>query len=138
MGNVVSAWPCPNLGGRHRRGAVVRRLRRSHVKGYMEAPREILIHPSVHRPRLILGADRELVIFLGLLAAILVFVLVTWWSVVTGVILWLVGVGLLVGMGREDVLLRHVYLRHVKYRAFYPAAAHVDSCAAPLPRAWSK
>ena len=104
----------------------------------MDTPREILIHPSVHRPRLILGADRELVIFLGLLAAILVFALVTWWSVVTGVILWLAGVSLLVGMGREDVLLRHVYLRHVKYRAFYPAAAHVHSCAAPLPRAWSK
>jgi type IV secretion system protein TrbD len=104
----------------------------------MDTPREICIHPSVHRPRLILGADRELVISVGLLASILVFALVTWWSVIAGVILWLVGVSVLVGMGREDVLLRHVYLRHVKYRAFYPAQAQLNSSAARLPRTWSK
>jgi type IV secretion system protein VirB3 len=104
----------------------------------MDAPREIRIHPSVHRPRLILGADRELVIFLGLLSSILIFVLVTWWSVVIGVLLWLVGVSVLVAMGREDVLLRHVYLRHVKYRAFYPAKAGIDSSATRLARTWSK
>ena len=92
----------------------------------------------MHKPRLILGADRELVIFLGLLCSILIFVLLTWWSVIMGLILWLVGVSLLVAMGREDVLLRHVYLRHVKYQAFYPAKAEIGSVATRLPRTWSK
>ena len=104
----------------------------------MDTPREARIHPSVHRPRLILGADRELVISLGLLSAILVFVLLTWWSAIIGIALWLVGVSILVAMGREDVLLRHVYLRHVRYRAFYPAKADVDSPGVELPRGWSK
>ncbi|HLH32096.1 MAG TPA: conjugal transfer protein TrbD [Terriglobia bacterium] len=104
----------------------------------MDSPREILIHPSLHRPRLILGADRELVIFLGLLSSILIFALVTWWSVILGIVLWLTGVSFLVAMGREDPLLRHVYLRHIKYRAFYPAKAGVASSGARLPRPWSK
>jgi type IV secretion system protein VirB3 len=102
----------------------------------MDAPREVTIHASVHRPRLILGADRELVIFLGLIAAILVFALVTWWSVILGTLLWLVGVALLVRMGKADPLMRKVYVRHVRYQAFYPAKGAHNSSGVRLPRAW--
>ena len=52
----------------------------------MDMPREVTVHPSVHRPRLILGADRELIIFLGMISAILVFALVTLWSVILGLL----------------------------------------------------
>lgn len=102
----------------------------------MDAPREIIIHPSVDRPRLILGADRELVIFVGLMSAILVFALVTWWSIILGIFFWLVGVALLVRMGKLDALMRKVYLRHVKYQAFYPAKAALRSSGVRLPRVW--
>ena len=102
----------------------------------MDTPRQIAIHPSVHRPRLILGADREMVIFLGLIAAILVFALVTWWSILLGTLLWLVGVVLLVRMGKEDPLMRPVYLRHVRYQAFYPAKGDLHLSGVRLPRGW--
>src|SRR5215472_8753482 len=102
----------------------------------MDTPREITIHASVHRPRLILGADRELVLFVGLISAILVFALVRWWSILMGVLLWLVGVALLVRMGKEDPLMRQVYLRHVRYQAFYLAKSGLESSGVHLPRAW--
>lgn len=102
----------------------------------MDIPREIVIHPSVHQPRLVLGGDRELVISLGLVSAILIFALVTWWSITFGILLWLAGVALLARMGREDPLMRHVYVRHVKYQAFYPAKAGLNSSGVRLPRAW--
>jgi type IV secretion system protein VirB3 len=102
----------------------------------MDTPREIMIHPSVHRPRLILGADRELVLFVGLISAILVFALIRWWSILMGILLWLVAVTLLVRMGKEDPLMRQVYLRHVKYEAFYPAKSGLRCSGVRLPRAW--
>ena len=102
----------------------------------MDTPRELTIHPSMHRPRLILGADRELVIFVGLISAILVFALATWWTILAGILLWLAGVALLVRMGKEDLLMRNVYLRHVKYQAFYGAKGMLHSSGVRLPRAW--
>ena len=102
----------------------------------MDTPRQTTIHPSVHRPRLILGADRELVIFIGLISAILVFALVTWWSIPLGIGVWLLGVALLVRMGKEDTMMRKVYLRHVRYQAFYPAKGDVHLANVRLPRAW--
>jgi type IV secretion system protein VirB3 len=102
----------------------------------MDAPRVISIHPSVQRPRLILGGDRELVMFVGLVAAILVFALMTWWSIILGIFLWLAGVAILARMGKEDPLMRGVYLRHVQYQAFYPAKSGLDSRGVRLPRPW--
>jgi type IV secretion system protein VirB3 len=102
----------------------------------MDTPRQIKIHASVDRPRLILGADREMVIFIGLISAILVFALVTWWSIVLGVGLWLVGVAVLARMGKEDPQMRKVYLRHVKYQSFYPARGELRASGVRLPRAW--
>src|SRR5579872_704693 len=102
----------------------------------MDAPRQIAIHPSVDRPRLILGADREMVLFIGLISAILVFALVTWWSILLGTGLWLTGVALLVRMGKADTQMRKVYLRHVRYQAFYPAKSGIHSAGVRLPRGW--
>src|SRR2546427_9904520 len=100
----------------------------------MDTPQEIAIHPSVHRPRLILGGDRELVIFIGLISAILVFALVTWWSIILGVFLWLIGMALLVRLGKQDPLMRGGYLRHVRYQAFYHAQSGLHSSGVRPPR----
>ena len=80
----------------------------------MEKPREVVIHQSANRPHLLLGGDRELVLFAALLSAMLAFSLVTWWGVVAGVLLWLAAVAVLSRMGRSDPLLRQVYIRHVR------------------------
>jgi type IV secretion system protein TrbD len=95
----------------------------------MDAPREMPFHQSANRPHLLLGGDRELVLVSGVLAAMLIFAVMTWWSIVAGLVLWLAAVAVLARMGRVDPLLRHVYVRHVRYRAFYPAKSRL--CARP-------
>jgi type IV secretory pathway TrbD component len=87
----------------------------------MDSPREVVFHQSANRPHLLLGGDRELVLVSGILAAILIFAVMTWWSILAGLVLWLAAVAVLARMGKVDPLLRHVYVRHIRYRAFYPA-----------------
>jgi len=95
----------------------------------MDAPREMSFHQSANRPHLLLGGDRELVLISGVLAAILIFAVMAWWSIIAGIALWLAAVAVLARMGKADPLLRHVYLRHVRYRAFYPSKSKL--CARP-------
>ena len=102
----------------------------------MEKPREVVIHQSANRPHLLLGADRELVLFAALLSAMLIFALVTWWGVLTGIALWFLSVAVLSRMGKADPLLRHVYLRHLRYEPYYPAKSAVNSRSTATPRGW--
>lgn len=102
----------------------------------MDKLREIVIHQSANRPHLLLGGDRELLLFAALLSAILIFALVTWWGVLTGLMLWLLSVAVLSRMGKADPLLRHVYLRHLQYRPFYSAKAGLHGQPTTTPRNW--
>ena len=77
------------------------------------------IHRALSRPTLLFGADRELVLVTGLLAVILVFVVLTVVSALLGAVIWIVVVGLLRMMAKADPFLRHVYVRHIKYRSYY-------------------
>ncbi|MCZ2076317.1 MAG: VirB3 family type IV secretion system protein [Bryobacterales bacterium] len=102
----------------------------------MDKPREILIHQSCNRHNLLLGCDRELVLFSALLSAMLIFALVTWWGIVVGIVLWLAAVAVLSRMGKADPMLRQVYIRHVKYRPFYAAKSGLLSQSLATPRRW--
>jgi type IV secretory pathway TrbD component len=102
----------------------------------MDGPREILIHASCVRPHLLLGGDRELVLALATLAVILAFALMSWWGVLLALALWILGMWALVRMGKSDAVLRHVYLRHVRYHDYYPARSGRDAQAPRLPTAW--
>ena len=102
----------------------------------MDAPRQVPFHESANRPNLLLGGDRELVLVFAILAAMLVFAVMKWWSVVAGVVLWLTAVGVLARMGKADPLLRQVYLRHIRYRAFYPAKSRLVAPQTTTPMGW--
>lgn len=68
-----------------------------------------------------MGGDRELVMFTGLLSFALIFTAQEWIAVLYGMALW---VGVLYGlrlMAKSDPQMRYVYLRHIKYRGYYPA-----------------
>jgi hypothetical protein len=39
-------------------------------------------------------------------------------------------------MGKADPLLRQVYLRHIRYRQFYPAKSGLHSTCVPVARCW--
>lgn len=77
------------------------------------------IHRALSRPNLLMGADRELVLLTGLAAAISAFVVLTWFSVLFGILLWIAVVAALRMMAKTDPMMRRVYVRHVGYRPSY-------------------
>lgn len=98
--------------------------------------RTVTIHASLNRPNQLLGGDRELVLITALTAATLALSLGSWWGVGLAVLFWIGAIAILQRMGKADPLLRQVYLRHIRYRQFYPAKSGLYSRCAPLPRGW--
>jgi len=66
-----------------------------------------------------MGADRELVLVTGLATVILIFVVLTWFSALFGVAIWIGVIAVLRMMAKADPMMRQVYLRHIKYRPAY-------------------
>ena len=81
------------------------------------------IHRALSRPNLLMGADRELVLITGLAAIILIFVVLTVYSVLFGIAVWIVVVAALRMMAKADPMMRRVYLRHISYRSSYRATS---------------
>lgn len=77
------------------------------------------IHRALSRPNLLLGADRELVLAAGLATVILVFVVLTIYSALIGLALWILAISVLRRMAKADPLMRKIYMRHVRYRRTY-------------------
>ena len=48
------------------------------------------IHRALSRPNLLMGADRELLLVTGLVAIILIFVVLTLYSALFGIAIWIV------------------------------------------------
>lgn len=77
------------------------------------------IHRALSRPNHLMGADRELVLLTGLATVILIFVVLTWFSALFGLAIWIVVVGALRMMAKADPMMRQVYVRHIGYRPSY-------------------
>ena len=101
-----------------------------------DRPREIVIHPSANRPNQILGGDRELVLATLLISASLAFSLATLWGVGLAVFFWIGALAVLQRMGKADPVLRQVYMRHIRYRSFYPAKSALFSQCVPHSSRW--
>ena len=86
----------------------------------MDEPRRIPIHRSLNRPHLLLGGERELVQFSGLISVLIVLSAMTLVSVACGFLFWSLAMAALIRMGRTDPQLSKVYQRHIRYRPFYP------------------
>jgi type IV secretion system protein TrbD len=98
--------------------------------------REIVIHPSANRPNQLLGGDREMVLISALIAVSLAFSLASWWGCVASLCFWLSATAVLQRMGKADPLLRQIYMRHIRYRPFYPAKSGIFSSALSTPPKW--
>ncbi len=91
------------------------------------------LHPSLVRPILLGGAERELV----LINVILIVVLVLGvgphpLTFVLAAMLGTAGHTLLILAARFDPQIWRVYARHVLYQPFYPARARFDAPLAPV------
>ncbi len=79
------------------------------------------VRRSLHRPGLFMGCERELILSVGLLCAACCFVIMTWLAAAFGLSIWFAALALFRRMAKADPLMSHIYIRHIKYRAFYPA-----------------
>ena len=94
--------------------------------------REVEIHQSLTRPLLLAGGERELVLMNAIIiAALILGVGFHWLSFSLALLLATLGQYLLTKLAKHDPQLRLVYIRHIKYQAFYPANS---KCTAPCPR----
>ena len=101
-----------------------------------DRPREITIHQSANRPNQILGGDRELVLLSVLVAVSLAFSLASVWGAALSVGFWVSAVAVFQRMGKADPMMRQVYMRHIRYRSFYPAKSGLLSQCLPAPSRW--
>jgi type IV secretory pathway TrbD component len=94
----------------------------------MEDPRRIAIHRSLNRPHLLLGAERSLVLLVGVVTALLLFSgNISVVTVVLAVLFWSSSYWALVRMAKADPQMSQVYQRHVRYRPYYSAHSCIDA-----------
>ncbi|ECZ2944963.1 conjugal transfer protein TrbD [Salmonella enterica] len=85
------------------------------------ALRTIPIRRAGNRENLFMGGDRELVMFSGLMAFALIFSAQEVRATVVGLILWFGALYAFRIMAKADPKMRFVYLRHRRYKPYYPA-----------------
>lgn len=85
------------------------------------ALRTISIRRAGNRENLFMGGDRELVMFSGLIAGALIFSAQELRATVFGLVLWFGTLFVLRLMAKADTKMRSVYLRHRRYKSYYPA-----------------
>lgn len=85
------------------------------------ALRAIPIRRAGNRDNLFMGGDRELVMFSGLMAGALIFSAQEMRATIFGILLWFGALFVFRLMAKYDPKMRHVYLRHRRYKSYYPA-----------------
>ena len=102
----------------------------------MQAPRETAFHPSINRPNLLMGGDRELVLGAAMISALFIFSLMTWWSILIGVAFWPTATSMLARLAKVDPMMRDVATRSLQYKAYYPAKSRLSSKGQTQRRTW--
>lgn len=82
-------------------------------------PTPTTLHQATLRPVMILGAERDLVLYTGLVLAIMMAALRSWWGTALGIGLWFAAMWVYRLMAQYDPQLFRVYLAHLRYRKFY-------------------
>ena len=88
--------------------------------------RETPLYSALHRPQLLMGCDRKLLIITLTLVALLTVVSMNIVSIAIGLLILVVSVYALRKAAKADPFMWPVYLRHVQYRGYY----------APFSRPW--
>jgi len=79
------------------------------------------IHRVMNRAMLFAGGDRELMLSNLMVWLILAFTSLDAVAIALSLIMCFLLTWLLRVMAKSDPQMRHVYLRHIRYRAYYPA-----------------
>ena len=87
--------------------------------------RTIAIHQSLHRPSLVLGAERDLVMGTAIISLMVGIGGTNLISTVTALSFWFVSVFILRKMAKHDSCYSQIFLRHIKQQTFYPSRSSV-------------
>ena len=87
----------------------------------MDELQQTPIYQAINQPILLFGAERNLVIFLAMMAAMLMWMGGSWVTFFIGLIIWVVGIYYLREMAKRDPIMSSVFRRYQKYKHFYPA-----------------
>lgn len=79
------------------------------------------LHRALHRPTLIAGGERELVLVTGLMAGGVAVTALNLPAVIVGVLVWGINLYFLRLMAKSDPEMSKVYLRSIKYAGYYAA-----------------
>jgi type IV secretory pathway TrbD component len=96
----------------------------------MDEPRRAPVHPSLTRPLLLGGAERELVLMNGTMIAALIFGVGFWVSLTIAALLATAGHWALTRAAKYDPRLSRIYVRHVRYQSYYPARPPIGAAPA--------
>lgn len=77
------------------------------------------IYSALNKPNLIFGADRELILMVGVISFALIFTGATIITSIVGISLFFFCGALLRLMAKSDPLMRKVFIRQSKYKKFY-------------------
>lgn len=88
--------------------------------------RRIPIRLSGNRDNLFMGGDRELIMFSGILAGTMFFADPGFKTFFLGGSLWFFALVVCRLMAKSDPKMRKIYLRHRKYKTYYPPRSKHD------------
>jgi len=83
--------------------------------------RHVPFHRVLHRPNLFLGGEREPALLTLLVAGGLAVSGMNTVSFLVGAALWFSAIPVLRWMAKADPHMSKIYLRHIRYRGYYPA-----------------
>lgn len=76
---------------------------------------------ALHRPNLILGGERNLVLLTGLISLGLIATALNLPATVFGILFWFLCLAGLRQMAKADPQMSKIYLRNIRYRGYYAA-----------------
>ena len=83
--------------------------------------RRVPLYRVLHRPNLFLSGEREPTLAVAVVAGGLAVSGMNVVSFLVGAVLWCCSIPLLRWMAKADPQMTKVYLRHIRYRGYYPA-----------------
>jgi type IV secretory pathway TrbD component len=83
--------------------------------------RRIPIHSVLSRHTLLAGCERELILMTGATSLILIIIAHSLVSAIMGILVWIFCYSILRKMAKFDPVLSKIYMRHIRYKKYYPA-----------------
>lgn len=93
----------------------------------MNKETKLPIRQSLVQPILVAGAERELTILIGFLAAITGVAGKDFVSILMAIVIWFVGIAFARVGVKNDAQRTKIFLRHIKYKDFYAATEKVQT-----------